>query len=185
MSKPKRIHKDDRLLHRGASDEEVRCDMALGPFDRAAREADLRWGVDRLPELVGPETAAKWGAAIAKLNAAIDARDPATVTARVSACLRGFATMDAEATAAGHKPIIPDAWEFAIAGAPCAVIRDEAAWPAYAAQRPGVRIYTFREVANALSAYGETVAAIKDAFPGATIKTPSPLAAELDDEIPY
>ena len=42
-----------------------------------------------------------------------------------------------------------------------------------------------REVANALSAYGETVAAIKDAFPGATIKTPSPIAAELDDEIPY
>jgi hypothetical protein len=95
--------------------------------------------------------------------------------------------MDAEAEAAGHKPITPDAIEFDINGQTCAILRDDAAWPAYHAQRPGVRTYTIREVANALAAYGNTVAAVKDQWPGARIaeRKPTPLERELDDEIPF
>lgn len=186
MIQPQRHRKHDRLMHSGATREEVECDLATGPFDRVAREMDRKWGQDRLPDLVSPETAARWGTAMANLNAAIDARDPALVVARVNACLRGFAAMDAEAAAAGRLPIVPEAWEFQIDGKTCAVLRDDAAWPAYTAARPDVRIYTMREVENALAAYGQTVAAIKDAFPGAQVSAVrSPLAQSLNDEIPF
>ena len=188
MSKPQRHRKEDRLMHHGATATEIQCDLATAPFDRLCREMDRKWGKDRLPELVAPETAARWGVAMANLNAAIAADDPAMVVARVNACLRGFTAMDAEATAAGHQPIPPAAQEIEVDGILCAVLWDGNAWPVYAALRPGVRIYTPREVANALAAYGGTVAAVKDAFSGAqvsAVRKPTPLEAELDDTIPF
>ena len=188
MTRPQRHRKEDRLIHQGATDAEIRCDLATGPFDTACRAMDVRWGQDRLPELVAPATAERWGQAMANLNAAIAANDPALVVKRVEACLRGFAAMDAEATAAGHQPITPDALEFDLDGKTCAILKDDAAWPAYRAARPSVRVYTLREVANALAAYGQTVAAIKDGFPGATVsavRKPTPLEQDLQDSIPF
>lgn len=188
MTRPQRHKRHDRLMHSGATREEVECDLATGPFDRVARDMDRKWGLDRLPDLVSPETAARWGQAMANLNAAIDARDPALVVARVNACLRGFAKMDEEATAAGHQPIVPEAVEITVDGVLCAVLLDDAAWPKYADQRPGVRIYSLREVQNALAAYGQTVAAVKDQRPGAevtAVRRPTPLEAELQDSIPF
>ncbi len=186
MTRPQRHNKGDRLMHSGIKPEEVACDFALGPFDTAARNSERKWGINRLEGLVSPETAAKYGSAIGKLNAAMEANDPAEVATRVAVCIRGLTAMDAEATAAGHQTIVPDAWEFQIDGKTCAVLRDDAAWPAYSAARPGVRVYSIREVATALDAYGQTVAAVKDAFPGAEVKAVrSPLAQALDDEIPF
>jgi hypothetical protein len=188
MTRHHRQKKHDRLMHSGASRAEVESDLATGPFDRVARDMDRKWGQDRLPALVSPETAMRWGTAMSNLNAALDANDPPLVVARVNACLRGFALMDAEATAAGHQPIPPQVQEIEIDGKLCAVLWDGNQWPVYAALRPGVRTYTPREVANALAAYGQTVAAVKDAFPGAEVKAvrkPTPLEAELNDEIPF
>ena len=188
MTRPQRHRKEDRLMHHGATATEIQCDLATAPFDRLCREMDRKWGKDRLPELVAPETAARWGVAMANLNAAIAADDPAMVVARVNACLRGFTAMDAEATAAGHQPIPPEAIEIEVDGKLCAILRDEASWPAYHALRPGVRTYTPREVANALAAYGGTVAAIKDAFAGAevvVVRKPTELETALEDEIPW
>lgn len=188
MTKPQRHNKGDRLMYSGAKPEEVACDFALGPFDTAARDMERKWGINRLEGLVSPETAARYGSALGKLNAALDANDPAEVAVRVAVCIRGMAAMDAEATAAGHQPITPDAIEIEVDGVTCAVLRDDAAWPAYHATRPGVRTYSLREVANALAAYGQTVGAIKDAFPGATVvavRKPTPLESELNDTIPF
>lgn len=186
MTRPQRHNKGDRLMHSGIKPEEVACDFALGPFDTAARNMERKWGVSRLEGLVSPETAARYGSALGKLNAAIDANDPAEVAARAGVCIRGMAAMDAEATAAGHQPIPPQVQEIEVDGKLCAVLWDGNAWPVYAALRPGVRTYTPREVANALAAYGQTVAAVKDAFPSAEVKAVrSPLAQALDDEIPF
>ena len=187
-AQPRRKKSFDRITHHGATAPEIECDMAIGPFDQAAREADKRWGVDRLPDLVSAETAARWGTAMANLNAAIDAQDKALVIARVNACLRGFAAMDAEATAAGHAPIVPEAWEFDVNGQTVALLRDMAAWPAYEALRPGVRIYSLREVALALGNYSPGVAEAKKHFPGAevtAIRQPTPLEDDLNDIIPF
>lgn len=188
MTRPHRHNKGDRLMHSGAKPEEIACDFALGPFDTAARNMERKWGVNRLEGLVSPETAARYGSAIAKLNAAIDANDPADTAARAAVCIRGMAAMDAEATAAGHQPIPPAAQEIEVDGKLCAVLWDGNQWPAYAALRPGVRTYTPQEVANALAAYGQTVAAIKDAFPGAqvsAVRQRTDLEQSLNDEIPW
>lgn len=176
----------DPLVHPGATSEEMAIGNALAPFDRAVRETGRTWGIDRLPEIVSPESAAKWGSAVGKLNAAIDSGDVQEVTARVGVCLRGLAALDAEARAAGHQPISPEAWEIDVDGVTCAILRDDAAWPAFAAERPGVRIYSLQEVSNALAHYGGMVAAVKEAFPGARVTAVrSPLAQALDDDIPY
>jgi hypothetical protein len=188
MTRPQRHQKHDRLMHSGATEAEVKTDFALGPFDKAARAMDAKWGVNRLPDLASPATGQRWAQAMVNLNAAIGAADPELVAARVAACLRGFDLMDKEAEAAGHHPITPEAWEFEIDGKVCALLRDDAAWPAYSAMRPGVRVYTIREVVNALAAYGQTVAAVKDTFPGAqvtAIRKSTPLEAELADHIPF
>lgn len=188
MTRPHRQQKHDRLMQSGASANEVKADFALGPFDTEARRMDAKWGVNRLPDLVSPAMNQRWAQAMVNLNAAIQSADPDLVAARVAACLRGFAAMDAEATAVGHQPIVPEAWEFEIDGKVCALLRDDAAWRAYSAQRPGVRVYTIREVVNALASYGQTVAAVKDAFPGAqvvAVRQRTPLEAELDDEVPF
>ena len=69
-SKPSRQKLEDRLTSpSAASPNEVACDLALGSLDRMAREMDRKWGVDRLPDLVSPEMAAKYGSAMGKLNA--------------------------------------------------------------------------------------------------------------------
>ena len=188
MTKPQRHNKGDRLMHSGAKPEAVACDFGLGPFDTAARAMERKWGINRLEGLVSPETAARFGSAIGKLNAAIDNNDPAETAVRAAVCIRGLAAMDKEAEAAGHQPIPPQAQEIKVDGKLCAVLWDDAAWPAYHALRPGVRTYTPLEVANALAAYGQAVGAIKDAFAGATVsavRTPTPLEAELNDEIPF
>lgn len=188
MTRPQRHNKGDRLMHSGAKPEEVACDFALGPFDTAARNMEREWGVNRLEGLVSPETAARYGSAIGKLNAAMEANDPAEVAARVGVCIRGMAAMDAEATAAGHQPITPQAVEGEVDGRPAAILIDDAAWPAYHAMRPGVRTYSMREVWNALAAYGQSVGAVKDAFAGAEVKAvrkPTELEQDLQDSIPF
>jgi len=188
MTRPQRHGKDDRLLHRGATEAEVRCDLATGPFDRVARAMDRKWGQDRLPELVSPEMASRWGKAMSDLNAALDSGNVDLVVQKVNACLRGFAAMDREATAAGHKPIPPEALEVEVDGVVCAILADGNQWPVYAALRPGLRIYTLREVGNALAAYGASVAAVKDLWPGAevvAVRKPTKLEEELQDSIPF
>lgn len=188
MTAPRRQRKGDRLISPGATPDEIRCDFALAPFDKAARDAERVWGIDRLPALVSPETAVKFGSAMAKLNAAIDANDAAEVATRAAVCTRGLAAMDAEARAAGHAPQMPQAWQVDVGGRVCAILSDADLWPAYTAANPGVRTYTLREVGLALEHYGNIVASVKDTFPGAEIaavRKRTPLEKELDDEIPW
>ena len=185
--RPQRQRKADTLMHPGATGIDIRHDYACAPFDRAARAMDAAWGQDRLPELVSTATAEKYGSAMAKLNAAMEGNDPAETAARAAVCARGMDAMNAEAITLGHKPTPPDAWRIEVDGQPCAVIRETGDWTALAESLPGVRLYSLREVALALAAYGQTVTATKDAFPGAqvtAVRKPSPLAQFLDDEIP-
>ena len=188
MTRPQRHNKGDRLMHSGIKPEEVACDFALGPFDTAARNAERKWGVNRLEGLVSPETAARYGSAIGKLNAAMEANDPSEVATRAGVCIRGMAAMDKEAISAGHQPIPPEALEVEVDGKVCAILADGNQWPVYAALRPGVRVYTLLEVSNALVAYGASVGAVKDAFHGAEVKAirqRTPLETELNDEVPF
>jgi len=83
---------------------------ALLPLDRAASEMEMKWGCERLPSLVSPATAALFGSAKAKLDAAIQVDDPQEVVRRAAVMIKGWAKMDAEATERGHRALSPDIW---------------------------------------------------------------------------
>lgn len=186
---PRRQNKADRLITPGASDLDIRCDHAVAPFDRAALDAERVWGIDRLVALVSSATAEKYGSAIAKLNTAINAGDPADTAARAGVCIRGLKAMDAEARLAGHKPLPPEAWEIEVAGKRGFLIRDAALWPVLAASHPGATIWTLGEVTTALAGLGNLVADAKAAFDGAAVsairKPETQLEKSLDDFIPF
>ena len=184
--RPTRQEKDDRILHKAATANEIRADLSLAPFDKAVREMDKRWGVDRLPELVSVESAEKWGKAMAGLNAAIDAQDPDKVKFWVEVCLRGLAAMDAEAVSLGRHVSDPDIWEYEYEGTTFGIIEDGREWPAAYAKRPGIAIHTMREVAIALHAHRNgLVDAVKLAFPGAEVKAVRRPKADLEDDIDF
>lgn len=184
--RPTRQKKDDRILHKGATANEIKADLALAPFDAAVREMDRKWGIDRLPELVSVESAAKWGKAMAGLNGAINAHDPDKTKFWVEVCLRGLASMDAEAVSLGRSVSDPDIWEYELDGTVFGIIADNREWPAAYAKRPGIAIYTLREVAVALQAHKNgLVSAVKIAFPGAEIKAIRRKPEDLEDEIDF
>lgn len=187
--RPRRQRKADRLLTPDASALEIRCDMALAPFDHAMTAAEQKWGIDRLPELVSVETAEKWGSAMAKLNAALAENNPDEVKARAGVCIRGLAALEAEALAAGHQPKSPDTWEYEYEGRIFAIIRDGRDHTAMGDLK-GRRVYTMREVAIALNALDQgMLKAVKDAFEQAEIKSITKAAHDPvpvhDDEIPF
>ena len=183
--RPSRQKLGDRLTTPDARAAEIACDHAIAPFDRAATQADRTWGIDRLPELVSPETAAKYGSALAKLNAAIAANDPDDCAARAAVCIRGMAAMDAEARAAGHTPMPSGFWMYEQDGNQIVIAREMRDWPLIEKLHPGVPIFSMREVFNALEAYGQTVIAVKEHFPGAEVKSSKPIDKQPEDSIPF
>jgi len=190
-TKPKRQKKSDRLMYSGISKEEMMCDMAVAPMDRLAEHYDQVWGIDRLPELVSPETAAKYGSAMAKLNAALEVNDPAEVQLRTEVVMRGLHAMDAEAKRLGAQPASTDVWEVELNGKVIGIMRDARNWKAIKAERPDLELVTLREVAVALAAWQQTVPAeyeraIKDSFGDeAEVIGFKPGEQDLDDSIPW
>lgn len=190
-ARPKRQNLGDRLLSPDAGKSRVACDHAVAPFDRAATEMERKWGYDRLPELVAPDMAGKYGAAVGALNEAIAAQDQAQVAWHAGNCIKGLAAMNAQAEAAGHRPQKPEIWEVEIDGALYGLIRDGKDWALAEAARPDLRILTLREAVVTYSAYSALsfVQRAKDAFPGAEIVAVKPRSIasqdELNDPIPF
>ena len=187
--RPRREKKSDRLLNPGATSSEIAVDHAIAPFDRAALDMERLWGVDRLPELVTPALAAKYGAAIAFLNDCINRGDATEAAAAAANCIKGLAAMDAEARSLGHKPAPAEVWLYELDGHRFGIIRETGDWTTLQDSHPGLTLYSLREVALALQSYKSAlpkIEAIKAAFPGAEITAVrSKLAEELDDELPY
>lgn len=187
--KHRRTNRPDRLITPGATDVEIRCDHAAAPFDRLALDMERIWGIDRLPGLVSPATAEKFGRAMAHMNAMINEGKPVEVAAAAVNCMKGLNALDAEARSLGHAPACPLVWQYEHEGHRFGVVQDVSDWPPVAAEFPGLTIYTMREVANALAAYNvqPIIGAVKQAFPGAEIKRrePTELEKHLEDEIPW
>lgn len=84
----------------------------LEHLDMASQNFDAVWGIGRLPMLVSAATRDKWSRQWQKLNAAIAALDIDQVADLVNGTIRAYAVLDAEAAAAGHPRLDPDAWEY-------------------------------------------------------------------------
>jgi len=185
--RPERQKKSDRLTNPAASAVAIKIDMMMAPLTLAVDEADRRWGIDRLPELVAVDTAAKWGLTLAKLSEAIDAEDAEKAAQWTGAALRGLAFMEAEASAGGALRACSDVWEVELNGVVYGIMRDGRAWQEIREQRPDLRLLTLREVAVAVewwSEYGlgKMQAAVADAFPAAEVIRSRP-GGSLEDDI--
>jgi hypothetical protein len=187
--KPQRQRRHDTLLMGSSTRGQMAVDHAIAPFDRVAREMDATWGIDRLPSLVSPETAAKYGRTIASLNEAIEAADEFRAADRAQACIRGMAAMDAEARAAGHTPPSSGVLVCDDGEAPWGLLPDHTLWKQATEEYPGMRIYTLRELGVLIKAAEDGypgLADVRDAIPGVEIKRMAQGKREnLDDEIPF
>jgi hypothetical protein len=193
--RPYHRRKDDRLFWSGISQDELSCDKAAAPFDEAGRQMDAKWGIGRLVGHVSPETAAKWGSAMAKLNAAIEANDVADTTVRVGVCLRGLAAMDAEAESRNAPKADPRIVEYKSPdGFHFGILLDDSAWAVTEKAHPGLKLVSLQKVAVALERYEAIpgIAEIEKHFPGAqpVMRKPAPrerteLENVLEDEVPF
>jgi len=164
---------------------------SIKPLDRVATEMELKWGCDRLPGLVSPQTAAKFGAAKAKLDAAVESNVAADVARTAGVMMRGWAALDAEATKGGHKPLEPHIWSHTTAaGFKFAVAQCNADGIKALKTHPdlqGVAVYSLDEIGRLLESKSmQLVNATKERFPGATVKAVKmPPAGDMVDEVPF
>lgn len=190
MKRPNRPErrKVDPLLSPDMRREEAACHSAIAPLDRLAKKMDQKWGVDRLVEIVSPETAAKYGSVMGRLNDGIRTCDVAVCTEAAQTAMRGLAAMDKEATAAGaERPEVVA--EYEIDGFHFAIIGDAGHWKPICEDRPNLRVYSLREIGALLKQLeGTPVAAVKDVFKGAQITTgklTNDFFEKGGDEIPW
>lgn len=167
---------------------------SLMPLDKIAVDMELKWGCDRLPQLVSTETALKFGSAKAKLYEATQANDPQAVAKRADVLIKGWKVLNDEAEANGHKPLSPKIWphktdkgfQFAVAqGNPDAIkaLKEDEALK-------GVIVYSLEELGRMLESE-RSLNALKLQLPGQPIKNVSVMTPKrramylLDDEIPF
>jgi hypothetical protein len=162
---------------------------AIKPLDKIASEMEITWGCDRLPKLVSPELAAKFGAAKAKLDDAIENNDPQAVAKRATVMIKGYKALNKEAEK-NYKPFKPSIWhhttdkdfKFAVAQGNADAIKAIRTQP----EMEGVAVYSLDEIGHLLE--NDTMAlvnSIKDVFPDAQITEVRKAVNSVDDELPF
>ena len=165
-------------------------DGALKPLDALATEMETRWGIDRLQDLVSPETSAKFEAAKQKLNADILAHNVAGVIERASILMRGWKALEKEAMDRGHKPALPDIWIASVQAdngkeaVNYAIAKDNSAASLSQTDFP---VYTLEEVARIIRDFNwdlmKHVDEVKKHFPAA--KVVDIRGHVKEDELPF
>lgn len=168
-------------------------DELLKPVTRRKRDADQKWGVDRLPELVPTEWAQKFGKALQGLEDALGAEpfDPNHVRGRAENLIKGYNKLDeiAEASGAARSPEL--LWHLEVSGKPAILALDRASQFEAIAQFPERLVFSIDEIERLLEARGmELVEKTKELWPGAEAVETRPrertaLEKSLEDEIPF
>jgi hypothetical protein len=162
----------------------------LSPADEAAAAMERKWGIDRLPLLVSPETRARFQAAHDLRNGEWNYATEERRQALDAMMARAWAALDAEAVQRGAAPLPPACFEIALDGLPgafAAVCLDDHHGQAIAlrakAEGRCVTVWTLAEVARVIQG-ASVINRIKDVFPGATVQ-PKRVGPLPDDEIPF
>lgn len=143
----------DYFTSRPFNPDEIACDYACLPFRRWIDWADAKWGIGRLPELVAPDVAAKYGALIGKLNEAYEDVCVEECIRIAAAGCRAIPAMDAAATEAGHPGADPGIIEYETElGFKFGIMVDPRAY--LGAPKALYPVYSLHEVALALQARG-------------------------------
>ena len=184
FKRPKPDHLLNEALHGDAIADSIH--HSIMPVDEIAARLELKWGCDRLPGLVSPDTASRFGSAKAKLDYGIQDNDPAAVKKRSAIVVKGWKIMDEEATAAGHQPLTPKVWshttqsgfKFAISPTTAEAIKSIRTDPAL----KGVPVYSLEEVGFFMEAQS-LINVVKKTFPESRLETSK--KRSMDDEIPF
>lgn len=165
---------------------------ALRPLDAIAADMERKWGCDRLPTLVSPETGAKFEMVRERLNAAIDAGNSGEVAKEAAILFRGWKALDEEAMRLGALPRPATVWE--VPDDEGKVFRvvptDDDKAAEFAHLEPKELAARLVSVEELLRVYGmesmRIIRAAKEAFPGATVTATKDKPAPIeDDEIPF
>jgi hypothetical protein len=164
---------------------------ALRALDEVSNNMERKWGIDRLPKLVTPELAAKFGEGKAQLDQSIKDDDLDKVRGKAAMMVRAWSALDKAATEAGQKtidlldgdvvhhrhPETGKAYIFAYNTASLHRIGGE-------------RVYSFDEVCRILEAFNRQASGIveksKELFPAASVVRVGEVDQDyLNDEIPF
>jgi hypothetical protein len=171
----------------------ITLSAAVRPLDEANARMEDKWGIDRLPGLVQPDMAARYGQRLEEFERAMDAMDVPAVVDLASRLVKALAHLDRLATEAGHKPLPADSWPAEIDGRRAVVARYREACREIRTEH---EVWTIDELAR-LATIGiqalrseSAIQRIEAAFPGAKIRDARPLAdramsKELEDDIPF
>ena len=160
----------------------------LDGVDAAVSTAERTWGVGRLRLLVDDDLRARWDRQWLAWCRACEAYDLAAIRNQGAAVRRAIAVLEAEAIAAGHRPLRPDVWEVGHEGRAIAVCRTSAEAGVVARERRDLEVWTVEELVRVALSGRQLVSAVKQHFPGAEVLAMRSPAPDIDwtrgDELP-
>jgi len=195
--KTKRAKKPDNIVykkHFAPTDRAYKkVQEWLIQYDLVMSEAELRWGVDRLPYLVSAELRDRFYEQMDKMNAAIDKVDPIAVEEEVQTTIRGIKALEKAAVLAGAKELTGEHWEAPMKdGKVLAIAKTDAEVFKVQKDNRDMIVYSVAEIGRIIGAWREheeakTLDAIKRTFDGAIVEEVKPKITEamLNDEIPF
>jgi hypothetical protein len=152
---------------------------AMIPVDEAFWASEQRWGVGRLERLVSPATLAAYQRGWSAYRLALEEGDASAREAIGPKMIAALAFMDAEASAAGHKPLDVSTWETALPdGRVLVVVRTQAEASAV------IRAEKAPKAASAAPRLGMTVVAetVAPEAPSTESTLPPDLAVTVRDQ---
>lgn len=176
-------------MHLAMAPSEYAIQALLDGLDEVAAGMERKWGVGRLPRLVGDLMRAKWAAQTDKLNAAIERGFESEIKELVEGTKRGWAALDRAATEAGCVPRPVDEWEFVLqsTGEVCVLVRDAA--DAGRVKADGRMVWSVDEIASLIDGLPDQVKAVKAAFADSKVRIQEKGMAGYDwkrgDELPF
>lgn len=160
----------------------------LDGVDEVVAAAERTWGVGRLRLLVGDDLRARWDRQWIMWCQACEAYDLEAIRSKGAAVRRAIAVLEAEAVAAGHRPLRPDVWEVGFEGRAIAVCRTSAEAGVVARDRRDLEVWTVEELVRVALSGRAAVSAVKQHFPGAEVVAMRSPAPDFDwtrgDELP-
>lgn len=152
------------------------CSDIIRTVDEHARQANRRWGHNRLPHLVPIEWTErfrsqkrKWELACFEFAGSPKPDDLAVIRKHGEAMIRAFAKLEQVAGEEGHLPTPAAHWEFELAdGTPVILVRDRADMGTIEPDGRAVQIWSLEEVATVIAKF-PMIALAKDAFLGAEV----------------
>jgi len=188
----KRVVKADRFSMRrsfGPNERAIeKIRSALLVHDKTVSDYQSRWGIDRLPDLVGPELRERFELQCDKLNKAIRESNVDEVEKLVPVSCRAYAALEKAAREAGEKELTGEAWEAPIpSGGVLCITRSDYEAVKVAKERPDAVVWSVEEVARVIDAYdaAKLMSLVKAKMPDAIFSGVQAKDGKLDDAIPF